>query len=112
MKLAPHGLTSYTEADGLGNTRIASLFVDRASELCAVTSPTGGRWSLDCFNGRRFKSIGPHYPETIRSFGWGWNQTALQDHTGEWWIPTGQGLCRFAKANRATELAGRRPKAV
>jgi ligand-binding sensor domain-containing protein/signal transduction histidine kinase len=112
MKIARRGLTSYTKADGLGNTRISSIFVDLAGELCAVTSPTGGKWSLDCFNGKIFTSIHPKYPETIGSFGWGWNQTAFQDHTGEWWIPTGQGLCRFAKTNRATELAGRKPKAI
>jgi ligand-binding sensor domain-containing protein/signal transduction histidine kinase len=112
MKIARRGFTSYTKADGLGNTRISSLFVDLAGEICAVTSPTGGKWSLDCFNGKRFTSIRPRYPSTIRYFGWGWNQTAFQDHTGEWWIPTGQGLCRFAKANRVVELAGRRPKTV
>jgi len=112
MKIAGRGFTSYTTADGLGNTRIASIFMDLAGELCAVTSPTGGKWSLDCFNGQRFTSIRPHYPEKISYFGWGWNQTAFQDHSREWWIPTGEGLCRFAKANRAADLAGRRPKAV
>jgi ligand-binding sensor domain-containing protein len=112
MKIAGSGFTSYTQADGLANTRIASIFVDPAGELCTVTSPTGGEWSLDCFDGKRFTSIRPKYPQTIRYFGWGWNQTALQDHTGEWWIPTGEGLCRFPKANHAAELAGRRPKAV
>jgi signal transduction histidine kinase/ligand-binding sensor domain-containing protein len=112
MKIARRGFTSYTQADGLSKLRIASVFLDLAGELCAVTSPTGDKWSLECFNGKRFKSIRPKYPSKIRYFGWGWNQVAFQDHTGEWWIPTGEGLCRFAKANRAAELAGRRPKAV
>src|SRR5260370_228503 len=112
MKIARRGFTSYTNADGLGNTRITSIFVDMGGEVCAVTSPTGGKWSIDCFSGKRFTSTCPKYPGAIRYFGWGWNQTAFQDHAGEWWIPTGQGLCRFAKANRAAQLAGRRPKAV
>ena len=112
MKIARRGFTSYTNADGLGNTRISSIFVDMGGEVCAVTSPTGGKWSLDCFNGERFTSTRPKYPGAIHYFGWGWNQTAFQDHAGEWWIPTGQGLCRFAKANRAAQLAGRRPTAV
>ena len=111
MKIARGGLTSYTKADGLGATRIASIVVDLAGELCAVTSPAD-KWSIDCFSGKRFRSIRPAYPKTISYFGWGWNQTAFQDHVGEWWIPTGEGLCRFAKANRPADLAGRRPKAV
>jgi ligand-binding sensor domain-containing protein/signal transduction histidine kinase len=112
MKMAHRGFTSYTEADGLNNTRIASIIVDQAGELCAVTSLTAGKWSLDCFNGKRFRSIRPNYPSTMHYFGWGWNQTAFQDHRGEWWIPTGEGLCRFGKTSRAKQLAGRAPKAV
>jgi ligand-binding sensor domain-containing protein len=92
MKIACRGFTLYTEADGSNNTRIASIIVDRAGELCAATSPTAGKWSLDCFNGKRFRSIRPNYPATMHYLGWGWNQTAFQDHTGGWWIPTGEGL--------------------
>ncbi len=112
MKIARGGFTSYTQADGLGNARMASIFVDQAGELCAWNSSPGGKWSLDCFNGKRFTTICPKYPNTIHYFGWGWNQTGFQDHAGEWWVPTGQGLCRFGRTSRAQQLAGRAPKAV
>src|SRR5262249_21385037 len=52
------------------------------------------------------------FPRKITYFGWGWNQLTLQDHAGDWWIPTGQGLCRFAKAARAQDLRGARPTKV
>jgi ligand-binding sensor domain-containing protein/signal transduction histidine kinase len=113
MRIARQGFTSYTLADGLTGTRIASLFSDQGGDLCAQTSAAiVGGWSLDCFDGSRFKSIHPRYPGRIGYFGWGWNQTVLQDHTGEWWMPTGQGLCRFGRAKSAKQLAGRVPKAV
>jgi ligand-binding sensor domain-containing protein/signal transduction histidine kinase len=114
MRIARQGFTSYTHADGLSGTRIASLFTDQAGDLCAQTDAAipGAFWSLDCFDGKRFKSIRPRYPRRIEYFGWGGNQTVLQDHTGEWWIPTGQGLCRFGRAKSAKQLAGRAPKAV
>jgi ligand-binding sensor domain-containing protein/signal transduction histidine kinase len=109
MKIARRGFTSYTQTDGLSNVGIASIFVDQAGELCASGGQKG---AFDCFNGRRFASIRPKYPETIHYFGWGWSQIAFQDHAGEWWIPTGQGLCRFGRTSRAEQLAGRAPKAV
>jgi signal transduction histidine kinase/streptogramin lyase len=56
--------------------------------------------------------VRPNFPKSITYFGWGWNQIAFQDHLGEWWIATGQGLCRFPKVNRMEQLARTRPKAV
>jgi ligand-binding sensor domain-containing protein/signal transduction histidine kinase len=109
MKIARRGFTSYTPADGLSDVRVASIFVDQAGNLCVWRVHTG---AIDCFNGKRFTSMSPKYPPEIHSFGWGWNQTAFQDHTGEWWVPTAQGLCRFARTTRAEQLAGRVPKAV
>ena len=110
MKIARHGFTSYTETDGLSGMRTGSVFVDHGGELCVWNQ--GRNWILNCFNGRRFTSIHPKYPETIHYFGWGGTQVGFQDHTGEWWVPTGQGLCRFGRASHAEELNGRAPKAV
>jgi ligand-binding sensor domain-containing protein/signal transduction histidine kinase len=112
MRIALQGFKSYTTADGLTGILVASILTDNAGELCAQTIGSGWRRALNCLAGKRFKSIRPRYPEKIRYFGWGWNQTVMQDHTGEWWIPTGQGLCRFGRAERPEQLAGREPKAV
>ena len=110
IKIARRGFTSYTEADGLGSRRVASVFVNRAGDLCAVTNPDW-KWSIDCYNGRRFSPALPKYPPDVHYFGWSWNQSAFQDHTGEWWLPTGQGLCRFATA-RPAQLTHRFPRSV
>jgi len=110
MKIARHGFVSYTQADGLSNIRTGSVFVDHAGELCVWNQAT--KWTLNCFDGKRFTSIHPKYPDTIHYFGWGWNQIGFQDHIGEWWVPTGQGLCRFERTSRAEQLDRQAPKAV
>ena len=57
------------------------------------------RWRLTC-------------PSRLSGPGWGWNQITFQDHTGEWWVTTGQGLVRFPKVDRIEQLAHTPPKAV
>jgi ligand-binding sensor domain-containing protein/signal transduction histidine kinase len=109
VKIARYGFTSYTQADGLGNTGVASAFLDQAGELCTPRRYTG---LFDCLTGKRFTTIRPKYPDRIDYFGWGWSQVIFQDHAGEWWVPTGQGLCRFGKTKNAEQLSGRSPKAV
>ncbi len=111
FKVARRGFTSYTRTDGLGNTNITSAFLDRAGGLCVVSDPAD-KWSIDCFDGQRFHSAHPAYPAAIHDFGWGWNQTVLQDHNGEWWIPTFDGLLRFPSTTRPDQLAGKRPAAL
>lgn len=107
MKLARNGFTTYNKSDGLISDDISSIFENRAGEICVFTSSYIHR-----FDGSRFTAIRPNYPEAITYFGWGWNQLGFQDHSGEWWVPTGQGLCRFPRVSKVEQLARARPKAV
>ena len=66
---------------------------------------------LHQFDGTRFARIGPASGGST-GFGDGWYQSVLQDHTGEWWIPTGEGLYRFARTEGIERLANARPVAV
>ncbi len=61
------------------------------------------------FDGTRF--IGTH-PNTGASTWSGFQQAPLVDRQGEWWIPTDNGLYRFARVSRIEELARARPAAV
>jgi len=110
MKLARTGFTTYTETDGLGAAGVDALFEDRQGELCAVSSFT--KHFINKFDGRRFKAIWPDLPRQITNFGWGWNQVTLQDHAGEWWVPTGEGLVEFPAIAHVEELARTKPKKV
>lgn len=109
MKINWSGFTLFGKADGLSNSRITSVFEDRQGVLC-VTSE--GEPFINYFDGQRFKAIRPQVPRETKSFGWGLNQKTLQDHTGEWWVPTFSGLYRFPRVMRVEQLAHTHPKAV
>lgn len=107
-KVAWNGFTTYREQDGLGGTRIASILESQTGQLCVISSGV----VMHSFGGRRFSPIRTNLPKQITQSTWGWDQIVLQDHTGEWWISTGQGLCRFPRVDRIDQLASVQPLAV
>ena len=111
LKLARNGFTTYSEADGLGESRVSSLFESSAGDLIGMTLFSSGT-PLSWFDGKRFRAIRPRVPQRLTYFGWGWHQLTLQDQAGEWWLPTGQGLVRYPKVNHAGQLAITPPKAI
>jgi ligand-binding sensor domain-containing protein/signal transduction histidine kinase len=110
MKFAQSGFTSYGQRDGLGDPAIASIFEDQSGALCV--SSISGPIFLDRFDGIRFQSVKPRLPKNINYYGWGWGQLSLQDHRGNWWIPTGQGLCRFSDVSTLESLGRNFPRMV
>ena len=107
MKLAVFGFATYLEGDGLVDTRISSILEDRAGELCVVSSAFINR-----FDGRGFSGVPLTLPAGITRRTWGWYQHIFQDHTGEWWMSTGQGLARYPKLAKLEQLSRARPKAI
>jgi ligand-binding sensor domain-containing protein/two-component sensor histidine kinase len=109
-KIARSGFTTFDKADGLSQG--ASIFETRAGEVLVVGKSGGGEWFINRFDGEKFTAI--RFPELVKNVwhGWGWNQTMLEDHTGEWWIATFAGLCRFPKVSRPEQLAHTPPKAL
>ncbi|HEY9231538.1 MAG TPA: two-component regulator propeller domain-containing protein, partial [Blastocatellia bacterium] len=107
MKLAGDGLTSYGEADGLKVIRIASLIETNDGRLGVLSS--GG--ILHPFDGRRFTANQIPRPAGWDYWGWGWSQVTFQDHLGEWWVATGNGLLRYAEMP-PEGLPRARPKAI
>lgn len=110
FKLARNGFTTYTEADGLGDSRISSLFESRAGDFCVMT--VDSRTPLSLFDGKGFSAIRPQVPRQLTYFGWGWHQLTLQDRAGEWWLPTSQGLVRYPQVDHVGDLAVTPPKAI
>jgi len=103
VKIVRNGFSTYGEADGLPLGGFGSVFEDRIGELCLFRGASS-RLSLHHFDGERFGATQLPLPSAITYFGWGTGQTAFQDHTGEWWIATGQGLCRFSRVASVGEL--------
>jgi len=110
MKLAQSGFTSYGQNDGLRDPAIASIFEDQSGALCV--SSINGAILLDRFDGVGFRSLKPRLPKYISYYGWGWGQLSLQDRQGDWWIPTGQGLCRFSDVSALESLGRHSPRVV
>ena len=111
MRVAHSGFTTFDEHDGLTVDGIYSIFETKSGQLCVTTGPLKNL-IVNCFDGHRFKAVRPGFPASISYFGWGRNQTALQDRYGEWWIATGQGVVRFAGTADVGQLASLPAKAV
>jgi len=113
MKIAANGFTTYGYADGLGGNRVGGISKDRAGELC-VFSVGNGNWKgfVSRFDGRTFAAVEIALPRGITQGSWGWYQNMFEDITGEWWLSTFQGLVRYPRLARLSQLTHARPKAV
>jgi len=109
MRIGSAGFVTFREQDGLTTDRVFSVFADRTGTVIAVSAKAVGR-SLNVFDPAhlKFHSVVPKVFGD--NAGWGDNQLVLQARTGDWWVATKVGLCRFGAA-RAMELAGRQPAA-
>ncbi|MBI3194958.1 MAG: hypothetical protein HYZ34_10925 [Ignavibacteriae bacterium] len=103
MKLAKNGFTTFLKEDGISNERIGSIIESKSSELSLFGSNMP--LFINTFNGDRFTRRKINLPRQISGLSWGWNQTHFQDHLGEWWIQTSQGLCRFPKSENIEQLS-------
>jgi ligand-binding sensor domain-containing protein/signal transduction histidine kinase len=107
MKLSRSGFVTFGEEDGLGHA-VSGIFERPNGELCVTST----NWLVSRFDGRRFATVRPRLPASLPASRWRFFQTTLEDRAGEWWIATGEGLCRFAKPSPLEELAERPPRAV
>ena len=108
QRLAAADLEVFGPSEGLEATQVASIFATRAGEVVVDATPQ----VLQRLDNGRFVPTRPLLPRGIGEASWGWYQIDLQDHTGEWWIPTAGGLVRFPAADRPDQLARERPIAV
>ena len=106
-KIARHGFITYRESDGL-SSYISNIFEGQAGELYVVSQ----NYAISRFDGRRFISIKPNLPAQILNGTLLGGQSAIEDHLGEWWIATPEGLYRFPRVSRIEELSRIRPKAI
>lgn len=111
-KIARNGFTLFGTADGLSGA--SAVFESNGSDVLVVGTPGQSRWFINRYDGEKFIRIRPNFQGTSGpyAYGWGWNQLVAQDHAGEWWIATGNGVCRFPKLDRPENLAHATPKAI
>lgn len=101
------GPVTYTQAEGLAEDRVDKVLEDRTGALVAVRIRKHALL-LQSQAGSRFQARPVPFPKDVANPGWGWNQPALQDHLGDWWIATGSGLCRFDRSPGAAGIASAR----
>lgn len=99
MKITRSGILSYGEPDGLKKPRIAA-FIDDAAGRFFVQTGDAHSVILNRLAGRGFEESRIELPSDA-VLTWGWYQFTLEDDGGDWWVPTFQGLRRYAA--RATE---------
>jgi signal transduction histidine kinase/ligand-binding sensor domain-containing protein len=111
IRMLRNGLVSYGIDDGLADTD-DHVLGDRAGALYVATP---GALALHAYAGGRFAGVRPplRVPAAAKG-GWGGagNLAVLQDRSGEWWMPSGHAIYRFAAVSRLQELAHARPRAV
>jgi ligand-binding sensor domain-containing protein/signal transduction histidine kinase len=100
MKLTRGGFTRYDATDGLLPAQIHSFFQDAAGSLFVVS----GDWVLSRFDGVRFASVRPRPPGPTAAWA---SEAAWLDHSGTWWLLTGNGLGRLPRVEQLEDLRGR-----
>jgi signal transduction histidine kinase/streptogramin lyase len=109
-RIARDGFATFTDQDGVGNRSIVQVG-ETGDSLWTVSNETSSLVLYE-FRDGRFRAIRPMYPRSMHYFGWATGRVALRDRDGEWWIATGEGICRFARVASISQLASTPPKAV
>jgi len=112
FKIAQTGFTSFSSKDGLPGPYCVSFLLDRTGQLYATTHPKGTETVLNRLAESPFPAIRINVPPRIVGRGWGGSQLTLQDHLGDWWVPTGEGLVRFSGIRKPEDLATATPSAI
>jgi ligand-binding sensor domain-containing protein/anti-sigma regulatory factor (Ser/Thr protein kinase) len=121
LRLEMDGFLTYAARDGLPRGEVEGIVEDRTGALCLTgnDAANGSQW-FGTFDpdgdptpdGGRLLRFMPRGTEHLHYWGWGWRQLFLQDHTGEWWVPTGEGLFRYPASPSCTSMAKTPPKAI
>lgn len=107
VRFAPRGMVSYDEGDGVRGNNVHDF----------ITGPDGALYVLSYDHGhvlerRDARGFTVVHPNVARDpqLGWGWNQAALIDRDGRWWLTTGAGLARFPAGTTFEALATATPE--
>ncbi|MGE0885328.1 MAG: two-component regulator propeller domain-containing protein [Blastocatellales bacterium] len=107
MKLIRNGFISFARVDSASEFNIQAIFQGQFDNLY-VASGNKFIYQLD---GGQLRVTQTNLPKEV-----GWSnqrqRNPIQDHAGEWWVPTVNGLYRFPRVARLEQLAATYPKAV
>jgi signal transduction histidine kinase/ligand-binding sensor domain-containing protein len=115
-----NGFVTFTAREGLMSGEVAEIVEDATGALCVTGIDVDGRQvfgfidpaGMASASGERLTRFEPRGASHVKYWGWGWNQLFLRDRTGEWWMPTGEGLFRYPASPSCASIARTPPKAV
>ena len=107
VRLSTRGLSTFSTDDGLPSPYVVRTFETRDGRLGVVTRA----FALSLLEGDRFTSTRPNVPDRLDAIGRAWRGTLFQDSRGDWWMPSGDGVYRFADVERPEDLARVEPAA-
>jgi ligand-binding sensor domain-containing protein len=115
IRLEMDGFVTYAARDGFPTGEIGSIREEAGGLLCltGTDAANGQQWFATFDREReRLARFLPRGTEHLQYWGWGWHQVFLQDHTGEWWVPTGEGLFRYPASASCASIAHTPPTAI
>ncbi len=107
LKVITRPWTNYNQADGLGEA-VNGVLENDAGDLHVTSSA----WRVSRFDGKTFSTITLPLPRTVREETWRGTTGVLQDHAGDWWAGTREGLYRFSGVGAFDRLAHAQSSAV
>jgi ligand-binding sensor domain-containing protein/two-component sensor histidine kinase len=108
IRIARSGFETYTKVDGRSLNMISQIFNGSGGD----TYLFGSGWRLLHLEQDQLKSVRLNLPAGITDLNWRTYHRMIQDHLGEWWVTTTEGLFRFPRVGRFEQLGDVRPKAV
>ena len=112
FKLAAGGILTYSTEDGLGMDAVISIAETLRGDLYAAGRKETEGFRIAVRSGDGFSAIIPRVPKNVSYFGWRAARVILQDHRGEWWLASSQGLCRYPRLASPTQLSETLPTAI
>ena len=108
-RLDRSGFTTYSIEKRAERGRVAAISENRQGTLYVIDGHTG---AINFFEDNRFVSVRSNVPESVARVSRGFRRIAIEDHRGDWWVPTAAGLYRFPAVDDVRQLARVRPRAV
>jgi ligand-binding sensor domain-containing protein/signal transduction histidine kinase len=109
-RLSRAGFTAYSiEKKGGQRGWVVGISGDRDGNVYAMDGQTG---AINFFDNDQFVRVRPNVPASVAVAGQGVLRMPIQDHVGDWWVPTANGLYRFPGVAHVRQLAHVRPRAL
>jgi ligand-binding sensor domain-containing protein/signal transduction histidine kinase len=108
-RLDRSGFTTYSIEKRVQRGWVGAISENRHGTLYAIDGLTG---AINFLEHDQFVPVRPNVPASVAWASRGFPRKAIEDHLGDWWVPTAEGLYRFPGGDDVRQLAQVRPRAV